>query len=160
MNNGNADLSKKDGLRQQVANAFGPDMQRLLVYFSLYENAFIEGALPGSVKHLIALAMTVGQRNSEGITHHTNEALQAGATRDQIREAVTVAVLIGGSPSLLAGAEALATVAGFEALKMTSDGEPPLTGTGTHGGCSASSSEPEGSSVLTRGVRRLHRDRR
>jgi AhpD family alkylhydroperoxidase len=160
MNNGNADLSKKDGLRHQVANAFGPDMQRLLVYFSLYENAFIEGALPGSVKHLIALAMTVGQRNAEGITYHTNEALQAGATRDQIQEAVTVAVLIGGAPSLLAGAEALATVARFEALKITAAGEPPLTGTDTHAGCSVSSSEPEGSSVSARGARQLRGDHR
>lgn len=160
MNNGNADLSQKDGLRHQVANAFGPDMQRLLVYFSLYENAFIEGALPGSVKHLIALAMTVGQRNAEGITYHTNESLQAGATRDQIQEAVTVAVLIGGAPSLLAGAEALATVARFEALKITAAGEPPLTGTDTHAGCSVSSSEPEASSVSARGARQLRGDHR
>ncbi len=79
MNNGNADLSKKGGLRQQVADAFGPDMKRLLVYLSLYENAFVEGTLPGSVNHLIALAMTVGQRNCEGITYHANEALRAGA---------------------------------------------------------------------------------
>ncbi len=160
MNNGNADLSKKVDLRQQVASAFGPDMQRLLVYFSLYENAFVEGALPSSIKHLIALAMTVGQRNCEGITYHTNEALRAGATRDEIREAVTVAVLVGGARSLLAGAEALATAARFEASKMTSAGEPPLTGTGTHGECSASSSEPEGSSVSARGERQLHRDHR
>jgi AhpD family alkylhydroperoxidase len=160
MNDGNADLSKKVDLRQQVASAFGPDMQRLLVYFSLYENAFVEGALPSSVKHLIALAMTVGQRNCEGITYHTNEALRAGATRDEIREAVTVAVLVGGARSLLGGAEALATAARFEASKMTSAGEPPLTGTGTHGECSASSSEPGGSSVSARGERQLHRDHR
>jgi AhpD family alkylhydroperoxidase len=160
MNNGNADLSKKDGLRQQVANAFGPDMQRLLVYFSLYENSFVEGALPSSVKHLIALAMTVGQRSCEGITYHTNEALRAGASRDQIREAVTVAVLVGGAPSLPAGAEALATAARFDASKMTSAGEPSFTGIGTHVGCSASSCEPEGSSVSTRGGRQPRRDHR
>ncbi len=160
MNNGNADLSKKDDFRHQVANAFGPDMQRLLVYFSLYENAFVEGALPSSFKHLIALAMTVGQQSSPGITYHANEALQAGASRDQIREAVTVAVLVGGAPSLLAGAEALATVARFEAAKMTSAGEPPLSGSGTHAECPASSSEPEGSSVSARGVRQLRRDHR
>ncbi len=160
MNNGNADLSKKDGLRQQVANAFGPDMQRLLVYFSLYENAFVEGALPSSVKHLIALAMAVGQRNSPGITYHANEALRVGATRDQIREAVTVAVLVGGAPSLLDGAEALAAVARFEAQRITSAGEPPLTGSGTHGECSTSSSEPEESSVSARGERQLRRDHR
>ncbi len=158
MNNGNADLSKKDGLRQQVANAFGPDMQRLLVYFSLYENAFVEGALPGSVKHLIALAMAVGQRNSPGITYHTNGALLAGATRDQIREAVTVAVLVGGAPSLLDGAEALAAVERFDAPKITSAGEPPLTSNGTHAEYSTSSSEPEGSSVSARGERQPRRD--
>ncbi|MFB3902054.1 MAG: carboxymuconolactone decarboxylase family protein [Acidobacteriota bacterium] len=128
MDNRNADSSIKDSLRQQVANAVGPDTQRLLVYFSLCENAFVEGALPTKVKHLIALALAVGQRSSEGITHHASEALRAGATRDQVREAVTVAVLVGGTPSLLAGAEALTAVARLEAQNAGSAGDPLPTG--------------------------------
>ncbi len=124
---GNADSNRKDGLRQQVSKAFGLDMQRLLAYFSLYENAFIDAALSSGTKHLIAMAMAVGQRSREAIIYHTNEALRAGASRDQVRESVTVAVLVGGVSSLLAGAEALAEVARFEAQKMTSADEAPVT---------------------------------
>ena len=131
MNNGNDDRPVKDDLRHQVATALGADVQRLFVFFSLYENAFVQGALTSNVKHLIALAMAIGERASENITYHVNAALRAGSSRDEIREAVTVAVLVAGVPSLLAGAEALAAVAQFEARKMTSSSEPSATG--THG---------------------------
>ncbi len=129
MNNGNENRPQKDDLRQLLAKAFGADVQRLLVFFSLYENAFVQGALPGKVKHLIALAMAIGGRISESITYHVNEALQAGASRDEIRETVTVAVLVAGVPSLLSGVEALAAITQYEAQKMISSVEPPADGT-------------------------------
>jgi alkylhydroperoxidase/carboxymuconolactone decarboxylase family protein YurZ len=131
MNNENEKRPQKDDLKQQLAKALGADVQRLLVFFSLYENAFVQGALPGKVKHLIALAMAIGGRISEGITYHVNEALQAGASRDEIRETVTVAVLIAGVPSLLSGVEALATMTQYKAQKMISSCGPPANG--THG---------------------------
>ena len=101
------------------------------MYFSLYENAFVQGALSSNVKHLIALAMAVGERTSENITYHVTEALRAGASHDEIKEAVTVAVLIAGVPSLLSGVEALASMMQYEAQKMISSSGPPVNG--THG---------------------------
>jgi alkylhydroperoxidase/carboxymuconolactone decarboxylase family protein YurZ len=129
MNNGNENRPQKDDLRHQLASAFGTDVQRLLVFFSLYENAFVPGALPSSVKHLIALAMAIGERTSENITYHVNEALRAGASHDEIREAVTVAVLIAGVPSLPSGVEALASMRQYEGQKVLSSSGPPANGT-------------------------------
>lgn len=128
MNKGKVNLSPKDGLRQKVANAVGADMQRLLAYFGLYENSFGQGSIPSCIKHLIALAIAIRQRNLEGITHHTSEAMRAGASRNQIQEAVTIAVFVGGVLSFPAGAEALAEVARCEAQKMISPGEPSFPG--------------------------------
>jgi AhpD family alkylhydroperoxidase len=129
MISGNENRTVKDEYRKKLATALGADVQRLHVFFSLYENAFVQGALPSSVKHLIAMAMAIGERTNETINYHVEEALRAGATRDEIREAVTVAVLIAGVPSLLSGAEALASVTRYEAQKIVSP--PPVTG--THG---------------------------
>jgi AhpD family alkylhydroperoxidase len=129
MNSSNGNVSTNDNLRQQLASALGIDVQRLHVFFSLYENAFVQGALPGKVKHLIALAMAIGKRTSETIIYHVNAALQAGASRDEIREVVTVAVLVAGVTSFVSGAEALAAVARFEAQKLTSSSEPAAAGT-------------------------------
>lgn len=124
----NKNKVQRDELRRQLANALGADVQRLHVYFSLYENAFVQGALSSQVKHLIALAMAIGKRNSETITYHVREALQAGASRDEISETVTVAVFMAGVSSLLAGVEALASVTQFEAEKAICSGVPPANG--------------------------------
>jgi alkylhydroperoxidase/carboxymuconolactone decarboxylase family protein YurZ len=129
MMSGNENRTIREEYRKQLTSALGADVQRLLVFFSLYENAFVQGALPSSVKHLIAMAMAIGARTNETITYHVEEALRAGATRDEIRESVTVAVLIAGVPSLLSGVEALATMTRYEAQKIVAP--PPATG--THG---------------------------
>ena len=127
MISGNENRTTKEEYRKQLASALGADVQRLLVFFSLYENAFVEGALLSRMKHLIAMAMAIGERTNENIAYHVEEAMRAGANRDEIREAVTVAVLIAGVPSLLSGAEALASVARYEAQKIVSP--PPAIGT-------------------------------
>ncbi len=119
MNNELENTPGKSSL-QEIADALGSDIQRLFVFFSLYENALEEGALASKTKQLIALAMAVGTQNKEAVNYHVNEALQRGATRDEIREAVTVAVLVAGARSMLSGAEALAAVARFEAQQMVS----------------------------------------
>jgi len=75
--------------------------------------------------------MAIGERSHETITYHVREALQAGASRDEISEAVTVAVFMAGVPSLLAGVEALASVTQFEAEKVICSGGP--TANGIHG---------------------------
>lgn len=43
-----------------------------------------------------------------------HDALQAGATREEIAEAIGVAALMGGGPAMLYGAEALEAVRQFE----------------------------------------------
>ena len=112
-------ISDQDRL-QELANVLGADVQRLFVFFNLYENSLDEGVLASKIKQLIALAMAVGNRSNEAIDYHVNAALEAGATRDEIRETVSIAVLMGGVPSILSGAEALATVSRYEAQSLTS----------------------------------------
>jgi AhpD family alkylhydroperoxidase len=118
MSDGTRKISDKDRL-QELAGALGADVQRLFVFFNLYENALDSGVLTSKIKQLIALAMAIGNRSNEAISYHVNAALEAGASRDEIRETVSIAVLMGGVPSILSGAEALATVLRFEAQKLT-----------------------------------------
>ena len=124
MNNEIRNTSEGDGL-QKLATELGGDVQKLFVFFSLFENALVDGVLASKTKQLIALAMAVGFCNSASITYHVEAALQAEASRDEIREAVAVAVLFTGVRSILSGAEAMAAVARFEAQKLTSSGIPP-----------------------------------
>ncbi len=58
------------------------------------------GALDVKTKELIAVAVSVVAQCQWCIALHVKEALEAGATPEEIREAGWVAVLMGGGPCL------------------------------------------------------------
>ncbi len=76
-------------------------------FAQLHKATIAEGALSTKTKELISLAIAVTVRCDGCITFHVHDALQAGATPEEIAEAVGVAVLMGGGPSVVYGSEAL-----------------------------------------------------
>ena len=73
----------------------------------LHKAATADGAVSRKTKELIALgvAMTV---NCDGcIAYHVKDALEAGATRDEIVETIGVVVMMGGGPAVVYGCQAL-----------------------------------------------------
>ena len=67
---------------------------------NLSEMAAEDGALPKKMKKLIFVALAVQQHCGYCIAHHVHDALQEGATAEEIYEAAQVAVAMGGGPSL------------------------------------------------------------
>jgi AhpD family alkylhydroperoxidase len=65
------------------------------------------GALDRKVKELMALAISVAVHCDGCVTYHLHDALAAGATREEVVETVGVAVMMGGGPAVLYGAQAL-----------------------------------------------------
>jgi AhpD family alkylhydroperoxidase len=59
------------------------------------------------VKELMALAIAICVHCQGCIAYHIHDALDAGATRAQVLETIGVAVMMGGGPALVYGAEAL-----------------------------------------------------
>lgn len=59
-----------------------------------------DGNLDLKTKELIALGIAVAVRCSYCIGIHVEKCFQAGATPEEIMEAATVAVLMGGGPAL------------------------------------------------------------
>lgn len=66
---------------------------------ALHRAAVADGALPAATKELIALAIGIAMRCDGCIALHTHDALRAGATREQVGEAIGVALLMGGGPA-------------------------------------------------------------
>lgn len=89
--------------------------ETMSAFGSLHTAAMAEGALSTSTKELIALAIGISSRCDGCITFHVHDALQAGATRDEVIEAIGVAVLMGGGPAAVYATEALAVLDQFEA---------------------------------------------
>jgi AhpD family alkylhydroperoxidase len=85
-------------------------------FVALHRAAVANGALSTKVKELIALAIGITVRCDGCIAFHVHDALEAGATHEEITETVGVAVFMGGGPSVVYGTEALAALAQYEAL--------------------------------------------
>ncbi|MCJ1959141.1 MULTISPECIES: carboxymuconolactone decarboxylase family protein [Novosphingobium] len=69
--------------------------------------ALAPGALDTKTKELIALAIGVAVRCGPCITYHSSGAQRAGATREEIAEAMGLAVYMGAGPSAMYAAQAL-----------------------------------------------------
>ncbi len=71
------------------------------------------GALDSKTKELIALAIGITARCDGCLAYHARAAARHGATRDEILEVIGVSVYMGGGPSMIYGAEALAAFDGL-----------------------------------------------
>jgi AhpD family alkylhydroperoxidase len=70
-----------------------------------------EGVLQPKVKELMALAIGIALRCDGCMAYHLHDALAAGATRDEVVEAVGVAVMMGGGPAVVYGSQVLEALA-------------------------------------------------
>ncbi len=81
----------------------------------LHKEALSEGALSTKMKELIALAISISTECEGCISFHVHDALRSGATRHEVLETIGVAILMGGGPSMIYGAEAMDALDQFEA---------------------------------------------
>ena len=69
--------------------------------FKLFMNEVLkEGTLDTKTKELIAIGTSITARCKYCIAIHVDKALKAGANKDEIMEAATVAILMGGGPAM------------------------------------------------------------
>ena len=80
----------------------------------LSDGAMTAGAIDAKTKELMALALGIGARCDACIGFHAKALVAMGAARAEIEETVAVAVYMGGGPSLMHGAQALAAFEQFE----------------------------------------------
>lgn len=67
-----------------------------------------DGALSHKVKELIALAIGIAGHCEGCIGFHVKKLIKLGVTKDELLEMISVAVYMGGGPSLMFAAETLA----------------------------------------------------
>ncbi|MGF3498342.1 MAG: carboxymuconolactone decarboxylase family protein [Candidatus Methanosuratincola sp.] len=74
--------------------------------------AFSEGAIPAKYKLLIAMAIDASHGASGGVRALAEAAMRAGATKEEIGEALRVAFYISGCGSFYTAAEGLSNIIG------------------------------------------------
>jgi AhpD family alkylhydroperoxidase len=87
----------------------------------LHASSVTDGALTPRVKELMALAIAVAVHCEDCITYHVHDALAAGASRAEIAETIGVAVMMGGGPAAVYGAQALQAVSEFPSERRRAD---------------------------------------
>ena len=76
----------------------------------LAKQAFRPGALEKRVKEMIAIAISIVVKCEPCIEHHVREAMEHGATEEQIVEAIEVAFEMGGGPATVQARFALEAI--------------------------------------------------
>ena len=77
-------------------------------FAQLAQAASAQGAIDTKTKELIALAIGIATHCDGCIGFHVKAAIRHGATRAEISETIAMCVYMGGGPSLMYGAKALA----------------------------------------------------
>lgn len=84
-------------------------------FSDLAKTAMDAGVLDQKTKELIALALGVAAHCDPCIGYHTQALVKLGASRQEIDETLGVAVYMGGGPSLMYAASAIASFEEFQA---------------------------------------------
>ncbi len=83
-------------------------------FSALAKAASRDGALDRKTKELIALALGVAAHCDGCIGFHSEALVKLGATRQEVEEALGMAVYMGGGPSLMYAAEAISAYEQFQ----------------------------------------------
>ncbi|MBD3389288.1 MAG: carboxymuconolactone decarboxylase family protein [Candidatus Altiarchaeales archaeon] len=75
--------------------------EQMKAFGSFMRSAEKEGTLSHKSKELISIALSVAKHCRWCIAFHVKNALDAGATEEEIMETCFVAALMGGGPSLM-----------------------------------------------------------
>ncbi len=66
-------------------------------FFNLDANAYKDAALPGKTKELLGLTASAVLRCNDCIDYHLEQCAKAGYTKEEIVDAMNVALVVGGS---------------------------------------------------------------
>jgi len=107
-------LTETEGhVRADLSNLHAAHPSAMGAFMALHQEVVADRALSTTAKELIALALAVNSHCDGCIAVHAKAALDAGATRDEITDALGVSVLMGGAPAAVYAAEALTAVDEF-----------------------------------------------
>ena len=83
-------------------------------FSDLHKKSLQDCALSRKIKELMALTISITTPCAGCIAYHVHDAIEAGATREEVIEAIGVAIMMGGGPGLVYGCEAYEALNQFE----------------------------------------------
>jgi AhpD family alkylhydroperoxidase len=109
----------------QMKNLRGGTPDVMKAFSDIAQAALAGKALDGKTKELIALGISVAIRCDDCIAFHAKAALRQGATREEVIEALGMAVYMGAGPSVMYATHALDAFAQFGTAHAREIQNPP-----------------------------------
>jgi AhpD family alkylhydroperoxidase len=94
----------KEIVKNRIANAKHLEQDAPDLYHGfndLMKRYYKHGALDRKQKELMAVTASIATRCIPCLANHVNNAIQAGATKDEVFEAAAIGVEFGGGPSFV-----------------------------------------------------------
>ena len=66
-------------------------------FYNIDHNTYLEGAVPAKYKELMGLVVSTGLRCDDCINYHIIQSYRLGATQEEQKESLNVALVVGGS---------------------------------------------------------------
>jgi len=110
-------------MNEKILNAGNLQIKR---FFSLDTQTYRDGALPAKTKELMGLVASMVLRCDDCITYHLDQCVKHGATDEELFEAFSVALIVGGSiviPHLRRAVETLEELRAQQNAAVPSAGE-------------------------------------
>jgi len=86
--------SYRSEMNDKILNCGFKDYQK---FFALDNKAYLDGALPAKTKELMGLVASMVLRCNDCIFYHLDRGIAEGATREELHEAMNIALIVGGS---------------------------------------------------------------
>lgn len=93
-------LAEDFGARMAKLNKDASSGATLRAFQTFHAESLRPGEISGELKEIIAIAIAVATHCEGCIAWHVADAIRAGVRREQILEAVGVAIMMGGGPAL------------------------------------------------------------
>jgi AhpD family alkylhydroperoxidase len=106
-------MTRELGAELRNLRAGAPEVMK--GFSALAQAALAPGALDTKTKELIAITVAVAVHCDDCIAFHVKAALEQGASRPEIIEALGTAIYMGAGPSVMYASHALGAVSQFEA---------------------------------------------
>jgi len=85
--------------RKKLHLQFLKNVKTYKPFLELEEKAFSDGALSKKTKELMALSISIVTKCEPCMEWHLDQALQVGATEEEVYETIDVAIEMGGGPA-------------------------------------------------------------
>lgn len=87
----------RERLNELVLNYGGQEIKR---FFSLDNQVYREGALTANTKELLGLVASLVLRCDDCVRYHIQQCHEAGIQTDELREALAIGLVVGGSVTI------------------------------------------------------------